>query len=183
MKTLTCDVCGGNLIMNAGGQTATCQFCGMMHSIERMREKVQKIRGTVSIEGQVSVEGISTVASLLERAREFEETNEWETAISYYNRALDIEPSNGEARDGLTRVKKQYEPVVGETYDGIVIEIMRFGCFVELKPSKRKGMIHIFKFSRDIQAKTEDFVSVGDRLRVKVIEIDHAGRIALDIER
>lgn len=37
---ITCDVCGGPLLINAGGQSATCQVCGMEHSIERVREKL-----------------------------------------------------------------------------------------------------------------------------------------------
>ena len=40
MSVLTCDVCGGSLSIDAGGKTATCDCCGMKHSMERMREKV-----------------------------------------------------------------------------------------------------------------------------------------------
>jgi len=48
MALLKCDVCGGTLSIDAGGKTATCEFCGAKHSIECMREKVQKIKGSVS---------------------------------------------------------------------------------------------------------------------------------------
>ena len=40
MSVLTCDVCGGSLSIDAGGKTATCDCCGMKHSMERMREKL-----------------------------------------------------------------------------------------------------------------------------------------------
>ncbi|MBP3371781.1 MAG: hypothetical protein J6D00_02295 [Christensenellaceae bacterium] len=37
---LCCDICGGPLIIGAGGQSAACKNCGMEHSIERLREKL-----------------------------------------------------------------------------------------------------------------------------------------------
>lgn len=37
---LTCDLCGGELQMNAGGQDATCLNCGLTYSIERLKEKM-----------------------------------------------------------------------------------------------------------------------------------------------
>lgn len=50
---LRCDLCGGSLEMQPGGQTAKCEFCGTKYSIGRLREKIQEIRGTVSVEGVV----------------------------------------------------------------------------------------------------------------------------------
>lgn len=40
MKSITCDLCGGRLQIDAGGQSASCTECGMPHSIERVREKL-----------------------------------------------------------------------------------------------------------------------------------------------
>ena len=37
---IKCDLCGGELQMDAGGQTASCVDCGMKHSLERLREKL-----------------------------------------------------------------------------------------------------------------------------------------------
>ncbi len=37
---IKCDLCGGELLMDAGGQTASCVDCGMKHSVERVREKL-----------------------------------------------------------------------------------------------------------------------------------------------
>ncbi len=39
--------------MQSGGKMAVCDSCGMQYSVERMREKVQEIRGIVSVEGTV----------------------------------------------------------------------------------------------------------------------------------
>ena len=53
---LKCDVCGGTLTMQPGGQGAICEYCGMNYAIGRLREKVQEIRGTVKVEGVVKTE-------------------------------------------------------------------------------------------------------------------------------
>jgi len=37
---LTCDICGGDLQMAAGGQGATCTVCGVTYDIGRLREKL-----------------------------------------------------------------------------------------------------------------------------------------------
>lgn len=37
---LTCDLCGGDLLMNAGGQSACCNRCGLAYSKERLKEKL-----------------------------------------------------------------------------------------------------------------------------------------------
>ena len=39
---ITCDVCGGELVIGAGGKTADCTVCGMAHSMERVREKLKE---------------------------------------------------------------------------------------------------------------------------------------------
>lgn len=41
MAALVCDICGGKLIVGAGGITV-CDSCGMEYSVERMREKSKK---------------------------------------------------------------------------------------------------------------------------------------------
>lgn len=43
MAALVCDLCGGKLVMGAGG-IAVCDSCGMEYSTERMREKVQMLK-------------------------------------------------------------------------------------------------------------------------------------------
>ena len=71
------------------------------------------------------------------------------------------------------------DPVeVGAIYEGEVVRIMNFGAFVQLAPNK-DGLIHISKLSRDRVNKVEDVVNIGDKVRVKVLEIDKMGRINL----
>ena len=67
---------------------------------------------------------------------------------------------------------------VGNTYVGKVTRIMNFGAFVEIAPGK-EGMIHISKLAKERVEKVEDAVSIGDEVKVKVIEIDNQGRVNL----
>jgi F0F1-type ATP synthase assembly protein I len=43
VAALTCDICGGNLAMDASGDFAVCESCGMKHTKERVKAKVQGI--------------------------------------------------------------------------------------------------------------------------------------------
>lgn len=43
---ITCDVCGGELLIGAGGKTAKCTVCGVSYSIERIREKARNTSQT-----------------------------------------------------------------------------------------------------------------------------------------
>ncbi len=70
------------------------------------------------------------------------------------------------------------EPEIGEVYDGKVVRIMDFGAFVEFLPGK-DGLVHISKLDKTRVEKVEDVVSVGDDIKVQVIEIDKQGRINL----
>lgn len=56
MDKLRCDICGGILTMQSNSKTAVCDSCGMQYSVERLREKVQEIKGTVSVEGTVQTQ-------------------------------------------------------------------------------------------------------------------------------
>ena len=69
----------------------------------------------------------------------------------------------------------------GAIYDGEVVRIMNFGAFVQIAPNK-DGLIHISKLAKKRVDKVEDVVNIGDRVRVKVLEIDKMGRINLQLK-
>lgn len=90
MAALVCDLCGGKLIMGAGG-IATCESCGMEHSADRMKEKVQEIKGTVRVDNSHMIE------NYLEMARTAKEAGNNAEAESYCNKVIEIEPTNYKA--------------------------------------------------------------------------------------
>ncbi len=90
--------------------------------------------------------------------------------------ALDQESGNA-ARAAIEAIVK--EPEVGEIYNGLVRTIQPFGAFVEILPGK-DGLCHISKLADHRVAKVEDVCNVGDRLLVKVMDIDQkTGKISL----
>lgn len=67
---------------------------------------------------------------------------------------------------------------VGEIYEGTVARIVPFGAFIDLGGDK-EGLLHISKISRKRIEKVEDVFKIGDKVMVKVNEIDEQGRINL----
>lgn len=67
---------------------------------------------------------------------------------------------------------------IGEVFKGKVNRIMDFGAFVELTPG-HDGLCHISELAWHRVGRVEDVVKIGDELDVKVVEIDHMGRINL----
>ncbi|REJ22263.1 MAG: polyribonucleotide nucleotidyltransferase [Paenibacillaceae bacterium] len=86
------------------------------------------------------------------------------------------EAANEKARQIIEGIVK--DVVVGEIYVGTVRRIEKFGAFVEILPNK-EGLVHISQLSTERVAKTEDVVKIGDKITVKVTEIDQMGRINL----
>ena len=70
------------------------------------------------------------------------------------------------------------DPEPGSYYTGRVTRLMDFGAFVEIAPGK-EGLVHISRLDVKRTEKVEDVVSVGDIVKVKVLEIDDKGRLNL----
>ena len=87
MAALVCDLCGGKLVMGAGG-IAVCDSCGMEHSADRMKEKVQEIKGTVRVDNTHMIE------NYLEMANNAYDADNNVEAESYCNKIIEIEGSH-----------------------------------------------------------------------------------------
>lgn len=76
------------------------------------------------------------------------------------------------------------EVEVGKNYLGTVKRILDFGAFVEIIPGVlgmqgKEGLVHISQLAEERVEKVSDVVKIGDKILVKVTEIDHQGRINL----
>ncbi|NQU42487.1 polyribonucleotide nucleotidyltransferase [bacterium] len=67
---------------------------------------------------------------------------------------------------------------VGQTYTGKVVRVVDFGAFVELLP-KKDGLVHISELDFDRVEKVTDICREGDMMKVKVVDIDPAGKVRL----
>lgn len=86
------------------------------------------------------------------------------------------EPSAAKAKDMIEYLTADVE--VGKTYEGEVKRIMSFGAFIEILPGK-EGLLHISRIANHRVEKVEDVMNIGDKVKVKVTEIDNQNRINL----
>lgn len=73
------------------------------------------------------------------------------------------------------------EPEVGRTYEGTVVSIKDFGAFVNILPGL-DGMVHISRLADKRVEKVTDVLKEGQVVRVKLMEIDDRGRLALSLK-
>ena len=91
-----------------------------------------------------------------------------------------ISSTSGEAgeraRDMIAAIVQ--EPEVGTIYEGTVKSTTAFGAFVEILPGV-EGLLHISELQHGRTERTEDVVKKGDRVRVKLLEVDGRGKMRL----
>jgi polyribonucleotide nucleotidyltransferase len=75
--------------------------------------------------------------------------------------------------DGMTR-----ELTAGEEFEGEVKRILPFGAFVEVLPGK-EGLVHVSRMTAGYVGNPEEVVQIGQKVKVKVMEIDDMGRLNL----
>ncbi|MEZ4698804.1 MAG: polyribonucleotide nucleotidyltransferase [Rhodothermales bacterium] len=69
-------------------------------------------------------------------------------------------------------------PEEGEEYEGTVRDILSFGAIIEIMPGK-EGMLHVSEMDHGYVERPEDYVQVGDKVRVKLIEVRDDGKLRL----
>ena len=69
---------------------------------------------------------------------------------------------------------------VGEEFEGEVKRILPFGAFVEMVPGK-EGLVHVSKMGTGFVKHPEDVVKLGQKVKVKVYQIDNMGRVNLQM--
>lgn len=74
-----------------------------------------------------------------------------------------------------------HEVTAGEIYDGTVVRLEDFGAFVEILPGK-DGLVHVSEIAYERTEKPSDVLKLGDKVKVKVREIDNMGRVNLSMK-
>jgi len=84
-----------------------------------------------------------------------------------------------EARTAILNIVDPPKAEIGVTYTGRVVNITKFGAFVNILPG-RDGLLHISKIGRGKRINAvEDVLSLGDEVEVVVDEIDDRGKVSL----
>lgn len=89
--------------------------------------------------------------------------------------SLDSEKANL----AITRIQEITTNIsIGSVYTGKVTHIVEFGAFISIMSSK-EGLLHISQISEKRVSKVSDYLKLGQKVLVKVLEIDRQGRIRL----
>ncbi len=107
-----CLNCGGILEVNPLQDAAICKFCNTPFIVNKAIENYNiTSMGNININNAtVNVTGAPSVSNLLERAKAFEKSGDINSSINYYNRVLDIDFNNLEAKESIYRL--QNEPII-----------------------------------------------------------------------
>ncbi len=91
--------------------------------------------------------------------------------------------SNAQSRDAaLEKIQAiTAEAEVGAVYEGKVERIVDFGAFVNILPGK-DGLVHISQIAHERVANVSDYLSEGQMVKVKVLDVDQRGRIKLSMK-
>ncbi|MGC9403360.1 polyribonucleotide nucleotidyltransferase [Vibrio genomosp. F10 str. 9ZC157] len=90
--------------------------------------------------------------------------------------------SGEQAEDAINRIKALTAEVeVGTIYTGKVARLADFGAFVNILPGK-DGLVHISQIADKRIEKVSDYLTEGQEVKVKVLEIDRQGRVRLSMK-
>jgi polyribonucleotide nucleotidyltransferase len=140
----------------------TSQYAPRMYKIKINPEKIGTVIGP----------GGKMIRSIIEQTKSTIDIDDTGTVVigsadeKSARRAIEI-------IEGLTK-----EIESGAIYTGKVSRILAFGAMVEITPGK-EGLVHISELAENRVEKVEDVVKVGDEITVKVLDVDHMGRVNL----
>ncbi len=134
--------------------------------LQQLRIPVDKIRDVIGAGGKV-------INEIIEKCNGVKIDIEQDGRVMIYHQ--DREPITRAAAmiEGLTREAK-----IGEVFEGEVVRIEAYGVFVNLF-GDTDGMVHVSKLANTRVEHPKDVVKLGQRIKVKVTEIDEKGRVAL----
>ena len=85
------------------------------------------------------------------------------------------------ARKRIEEITAEVE--VGQVYNGVVIKILdnNVGAIVSVMPGK-DGLVHISQIAHERVKDVNDYLKVGQNVRVKALEVDDRGRVRLSMK-
>ncbi|ENZ1225385.1 polyribonucleotide nucleotidyltransferase [Proteus mirabilis] len=141
------------------------EFASRIHTIKINADKIKDVIG----------KGGSVIRAL---------TEETGTTIEIEDDGtVKIAATSGEqAKQAIARIEEiTAEVEVGRIYNGKVTRIVDFGAFVAIGGGK-EGLVHISQIADKRVEKVSDYLTMGQEVPVKVLEIDRQGRIRLSMK-
>ena len=133
--------------------------------IETLKVKAEKIKDIIGPSGRKIKEIIATTGVKIDITDDG---------------AVNIISSNLEDRKRALEIIKNIvaDPEVGKVYEGKVVKVTDFGAFVEILANST-GLLHISEIANERVMNVTDHIKEGEKISVKVLDIDRTGRIKL----
>ncbi|OBT06619.1 polyribonucleotide nucleotidyltransferase [Vibrio sp. UCD-FRSSP16_10] len=149
----------------SGARDDISQFAPRIHQMKINTDKIRDVIG----------KGGAVIRSLCEETGTTIEIEDDGT--------VKIAATSGEqAQDAIDRIKALTAEVeVGTIYMGKVARLADFGAFVTILPGK-DGLVHISQIADKRVEKVSDYLTEGQEVKVKVLEIDRQGRVRLSMK-
>jgi polyribonucleotide nucleotidyltransferase len=153
----------------------------MIETIDRPRKEISRFAPKVLVLtppvdkiGEIIGPGGRTIRNLIAKTQtEINVSDDGKVTIT----GLDREKVR-EAAQFIENLTKEVE--VGQEYVGEIKRVVPFGAFVEILPG-REGLVHVSKMGMGFVRDPARYVKMGQKVKVKVIQIDNQGRINLQI--
>lgn len=164
------------------GKKARLEILAAMNKvIEKPRKEVSRYAPKVVVLtpppdkiGEIIGPGGKNIRALIARTQtEINVDDDGKVTISGLDRA-----KVDEAAAHINNITREIQ--VGEEFEGEVKRILQFGAFVEMVPGK-EGLVHISKMGKGFIKSPYDVVKIGQKVKVKVYQIDQMGRVNLQM--
>lgn len=163
---------------------------GRMHILEKMAETISKPKESLSeyapqflnmtIDGDSIGAVIGPGGKVIQTLQKETDTEIWIEEDEQGKGQITI---SADSLDKAESAKKRIQAIAGQldegaTYKGTVKAIKEYGAFVEIVPGK-EGLLHISEINHSHVRKVEDVISVGEEIEVKLLKVEHGGKLRL----
>src|SRR6056297_428683 len=163
---------------------------GRLHILEKMAETISKPKENISeyapqfVNMTISGDSIGAVigpgGKVIQTLQKETDTEIWIEEDEEGKGQITISADSLEKAEAA---KKRIQAVAGEldegaTYKGTVKAIKEYGAFVEIVPGK-EGLLHISELNHSHVKNVDDILSVGDEIEVKLLKVEHGGKLRL----
>ena len=163
---------------------------GRLHILEEMSKTISEKRDSISEHApqfvRMTIDGDSIGAvigpggKVIQTLQKETDTEIWIEEDDEGKGQITI---SADSLDKAEAAKKRVQAVAGQldeggTYHGTVKAIKEYGAFVEIVPGK-EGLLHISELNHSHVKSVEDVLSVGDEVDVKLLKVEHGGKLRL----
>lgn len=186
VTAIQCDIKVKGIPMDVLSEVLTQSKEGRLHILGEMKKAIDSPRKEVSkyapkmLSIMIDPSKIGVIIGTGGKTiKEIQERTGTEISIEDTGKVVVSSPDKKKAEEALKIVEALTKDVkVGEVYDGIVKDLLDFGALVEVLPGK-VGLLHVSEITDTYVKNVDDYLKIGDAVKVKVIETGENGKFSL----